>query len=384
MVCVAHLEPVEEIGKRMMGMTSYCSPLSISTQRSQKENRWGSFVASYIVQATAVTALVFYTVTAPAIMPTQAEHVELVVPELVAAPKVSQVEVKLRPVTKMAQAAIVQPKIALPKIMAPVLQVQMPQRVHQNAEVAEVAQPQLSVAAPKFDSKILKVLNALPGPKAASKIVATNTFGGSSATPTLQKLVPGRVQTGGFGDPNGVPANAHGSNRSTIAAAGSFDLPSGGGHGNGSGGISGVRGTIVSAGFGNGVAVQGSGGRGGSAGQGHIQSTSFVTTQAAPDETRRNKALSHQALSAPVSIQSKPTPVYTPEARQLRVEGEVLLNVVFTANGQIHILNMVRGLGHGLDEAAQRAAQGVRFSPAMRDGHPVDSNVTLHIVFQLS
>jgi TonB family protein len=66
------------------------------------------------------------------------------------------------------------------------------------------------------------------------------------------------------------------------------------------------------------------------------------------------------------------------------VEGEVLLSVVFTADGQIRILNVVRGLGHGLDEAAQRAAQGVKFSPAMRDGHPVDANATLHIVFQLS
>jgi TonB family protein len=376
------VNPRERALERTDGMSTFYSPLSISVQTPQKENRWGSFVASYIVQATAVTALVFYTVTAPTIVPTQVEHVELVAPELNVAPKVAPVvQTKLRPVTKIAQIAIVQPKIATPRIAIPVLQVQQPQRVRQNAKVAEVAQPQLS--APKFDSKILKVLNALPGPKAASKIVATNTFGGSSATPTLQKLIPSRVQTGGFGDPNGVPANARGSSRSTIATAGSFDLPSGGGRGNGSGGTSGARGTIVSAGFGNGVAVQGGGGRGGSAGQGHIQSTSFVTAQA-PDEARRNKTANRQTISAPVSIQSKPTPVYTPEARQLRVEGEVLLNVVFAANGQIHILNMVRGLGHGLDEAAQRAAQGVRFSPAMRDGHPVDSNVTLHIVFQLS
>jgi TonB family protein len=66
------------------------------------------------------------------------------------------------------------------------------------------------------------------------------------------------------------------------------------------------------------------------------------------------------------------------------VEGEVLVNVMFMANGQIRILNVVRGLGHGLDEAAQRAAQGVKFTPAMQNGRPVDSNATLRIVFQLS
>jgi TonB family protein len=289
-------------------------------------------------------------------------------------------KMKARPVTPVPSQRLA---VTLPKIEIPVLQVQQPQRVRRIAEVAEVPQPQVAIASPRYDSK---VLNALPGPK-APKIIATNTFGGSSATPTLQKIAPSKVQTGGFGDPNGVPVNAHGSNHPNIAAAGSFDLPTGGGYGNGTGGTSGARGTVASAGFGNGVAVQGGGGRGGNAGQGRVQSTSFVSATSTPtpdDGHRARAAASYQAVSVPVSIQSKPTPVYTPEARQLKVEGEVLLNVVFTAGGQIRILNVVHGLGHGLDEAAQHAAQGVRFSPAMRDGHPVDSNVTLHIVFQLS
>jgi TonB family protein len=98
----------------------------------------------------------------------------------------------------------------------------------------------------------------------------------------------------------------------------------------------------------------------------------------------RRQLASGVPATTPVSIQSKPTPAYTAEARQLRIEGEVLLNVVFTADGQVRVLNVARGLGHGLDESAQRAAQGVRFSPAKRDGQPVDSTAILHIVFQLS
>jgi TonB family protein len=291
------------------------------------------------------------------------------------------------------------PKIALPetpaKIMeAPVLQ---PQRVQRLPKPAEMAQPQIAIA-PKFDANALTVV-----PKTPAKIIATNTFEssapasaaktpartvatnsfGSSAAQTLQNIAAKKVQTGGFGDPNGVPANAHGSAKSMIAAAGSFDLPVGGGYGNGTGGSKGVRGTVASTGFGNGVATQGNGTRNG---QAHVQATSFVTvTVPAPTpEERRASATTHQAVSAPVSIQSKPTPVYTSEARELRVEGEVVLNVVFSANGQIHIVNVLHGLGHGLDEAAQRAAQGVRFAPAMRDGQPVDSHAILHIVFQLS
>jgi TonB family protein len=44
----------------------------------------------------------------------------------------------------------------------------------------------------------------------------------------------------------------------------------------------------------------------------------------------------------------------------------------------------LQGLGYGLDEAAVRAAEQIRFSPAQRDGQPVDSDVKLRIVFQIS
>jgi TonB family protein len=80
----------------------------------------------------------------------------------------------------------------------------------------------------------------------------------------------------------------------------------------------------------------------------------------------------------------KPRPAYTPEARQLRIEGEVLLDVTFAASGDIRVVKVVRGLGHGLDESAQRAAQQIRFNPAKRDGQPYDSDAVVHIVFALA
>jgi TonB family protein len=48
------------------------------------------------------------------------------------------------------------------------------------------------------------------------------------------------------------------------------------------------------------------------------------------------------------------------------------------------VLRVVRGLGHGLDESAIRAANGIRFKPAQRNGHPVDFRTTLTIVFRLA
>jgi TonB family protein len=86
----------------------------------------------------------------------------------------------------------------------------------------------------------------------------------------------------------------------------------------------------------------------------------------------------------PAEILAKPTPAYTDEARQMKVEGEVLLEVVLEATGQVKVTRLVRGLGHGLDENAVHAAQSIRFKPALRDGQPSDSTVILHIIFQLA
>jgi TonB family protein len=58
--------------------------------------------------------------------------------------------------------------------------------------------------------------------------------------------------------------------------------------------------------------------------------------------------------------------------------------VVFEASGKLRVLRLVRGLGHGLDENAVRAAEQIRFKPALREGQPADSTATLHIIFQLA
>ena len=95
-------------------------------------------------------------------------------------------------------------------------------------------------------------------------------------------------------------------------------------------------------------------------------------------------ALRAVRIDIPVEILSKPTPAYTDEARAKKLEGEVLLEVQFAATGDIRVLRVVRGLGYGLDESARRAAEGMRFKPAQRGGHPIDVTTTVHIVFRLA
>jgi TonB family protein len=89
-------------------------------------------------------------------------------------------------------------------------------------------------------------------------------------------------------------------------------------------------------------------------------------------------------VTRPVEILSKPKPVYTEEARGRRIEGEVLLQVLFAASGEVHVLATVRGLGYGLDENAVAAAEAIHFRPAERAGVTADSTAVVHIVFQLA
>jgi TonB family protein len=213
-------------------------------------------------------------------------------------------------------------------------------------------------------------------------VVHTGEFSGSSVPVTLNKPVD-KVQTGGFGDPNGLKAADSKNNARLVAAQlGSFDMPVGPGQGNGSGGAKGAKGTVASAGFGQGIAQPGSG-DGRSSGRGAIQTGSFGNMQASGPAGPRAQQV-QGPVSTGVEILSKPNPAYSEEARNLKVEGEVLLEVLFTADGRLQVERVVRGLGHGLDEAAATAANKIRFKPATRNGQPVDSMAIVHVVFQLA
>jgi TonB family protein len=180
-----------------------------------------------------------------------------------------------------------------------------------------------------------------------------------------------KVQTGGFGDPNGLRGQGKPA-RLVTATMGSFDLPPGPGTGNGTGGSKGVKGTIASAGFGNGVA-QPSAQRGQPAGFGAAESRPVAA-----------RTIPKVEQTTPVEILYKPKPVYSDEARKLNIEGEVLLEVMFAANGELKVNRVVRGLGHGLDEAAVTAASKIKFKPAQRDGSAVDSIAIVHVTFQIA
>ena len=227
----------------------------------------------------------------------------------------------------------------------------------------------------------VKMELATKGPERPREAVKTGVMtGGSSAIPTIDKPVPlDKVQTGGFGDAQGLPGPGNPNKHANIAQFGNPALPPGPGYGNGTGGATGQKGIVASTGFGNGVAIPPAGG-----GQrpGAVQSTGFANQNDQVIEAPKKKADDGPAVES-VVILAKPKPVYSAEALKLNIEGEVLLDVIFPASGgQVHVNRIVKGLGHGLDEAATRAAEQIKFKPALSNGHPVDFPAVVHIVFQ--
>ena len=242
---------------------------------------------------------------------------------------------------------------------------------------------QPDVVPPKIEVNNLPpaIVKQVTGGARPTLIVHTGEFG-SSATPTVNAPVQ-KVQTGGFGDPDGIKGEGKPNAHLVAASTGAFDLPSGSGTGNGAAGTNGIKGTIASAGFGNGIAQAGQG-DGRSNGRGAtVQTAGFSAQQFSQGAARPQQAETGPATT-PVEIISKPNPVYTEEARALRLQGEVLLEVSFGANGQLRVNRVVRGLGHGLDEAAVAAADKMKFKPAQHLNQPIDSTAIVHVVFQLA
>jgi TonB family protein len=230
---------------------------------------------------------------------------------------------------------------------------------------------------PAFDP--VKVDIPTNQPKRPKEDVKVGNLGSGSAAPATVVAPVNKVQTGGFGDPNGIPGKGDPNKGTNVNRLGSPALPGGPGYGNGTGGDKGIRGTVASTGFGNGTAnpPPSSGKRG------TLQATGFADQTVATDAPKK-KVASGEGAPTTVEILEKPRPQYTAEGRSLKIEGDVVIEMVFLANGSIQINRVVSGLGHGLDEAATRAAQQIKFKPAKRDGQPVDFPARVRIEFRLA
>ncbi len=192
-----------------------------------------------------------------------------------------------------------------------------------------------------------------------------------------------------LGETFGVTPNPSATRPATVAAIG-----------NPYGGMNGPavapRGVVGSTGIGNGTRSGSNAGMVGKVASAGIPGATTTATPASYGKVAAAgiPAMQQAAVATPavtatpkftsLEVLSKPQVQYTSEARQLRVQGDVVLRVTFTAAGQVLVQGVVHGLGHGLDEEARRVASGIRFRPATRNGQAVDMTTNITITFQLA
>lgn len=326
-----------------------------------------SLVTSAIVNLT-ILAIVFYVgMTAKrALEVHKYEQTELIFPTAPPPP----IKLKMPPPPKINMPRPPEVKLEAPKINLP--------RPEPKPEVKPL-QMEAKTAIPVVNQAKPAIVLA-PQPKAALAAAAPaqvaqahvetkavhlgETFG---AAPNPNATRPATVAAIGnpYGGMNGAATAPHGVVGST-------------GIGNGihSGSNAGIVGHVASAG------IPGATGNSNSAyGNGHVASAGIPKLQQVSAVMPAASGVPH---ATNLEVLSKPAVQYTAEARQLKVQGDVVLRVTFTANGQVLVKGVVHGLGHGLDEEAARVAERIRFRPATRDGQAVDLTTNITITFQLA
>jgi TonB family protein len=330
----------------------------------EPERSTGAFIASLSINGTILAVVLIIGMTVKHVI---AEHhyemTELIVPTL--PPPQPKVKVppppKLPPPPETPKVKLEAPKIDVPKPKPepkPILmEAKLLTPVIKQAKPAIVLAPQpkaaLTAAMPAQTPQVKpstapvhfgETFGATPNPNAtrpATIAAIGNPFGGMQGPAVAPHGVVGSTAIG-----NGITA---GSNAGTVGKVASAGIPGA-----------------------NGTAANGTYGKVASAG------IPAATTVAVVQKVNTQQAVTNLELI------SKPPVNYTAEARKMKVQGDVILRVTFLANGQISVVGVLHGLGHGLDEEAQRVAQQIRFRPATRDGRPVDMTTNITISFQLA
>jgi len=363
------------------------SDLFLFLSEMERPFQWRHYATSAVVHVVAVVVLCLIPLAIIQHTTKQAEATHLYVPVQVKAYKPPPVKPqKLIAPKQVARVQPPKPMEVKPPVVPPEIKPQP-----RIPEAPKIPEPKIASAAPA------PKIEAAPIPAAAPKI-QTGVFAAETATARVE--APRQLKVGGFGDPHGATPNPNSTAPSMIAKVGGFDMAQGdnlgkggrpavvtgagfgdAGTGNlprGTGG-NGTAASVKTGGFGDSAA----GGGGGRGGGGSVRSGGFGdVSAAAPPAVQQAKAA--EPTSTPVQILFKPKPVYTDEARQLKVEGQVWLEVQFRASGQIDIVRVVRGLDHGLNEAAEQAVMKIKFRPATRGGAPVDTKATVNITFELT
>jgi TonB family protein len=75
--------------------------------------------------------------------------------------------------------------------------------------------------------------------------------------------------------------------------------------------------------------------------------------------------------------------VYPPSAKENKIRGEVLIKAVIDQNGNVSSTEVIKSLETECDNAAAEAIKKTKFTPGIKDGKAVESQVTIPVRFKL-
>lgn len=331
----------------------------------EPERRRGSFVTAAVINLLILATVLYVGMMAKRVIAVHHfEQTELIFPTQ----PPPEVKVKIPPPPKLPDPPKVEVKMDAPKINLPKLEPKPDPKLEMETKLK---MPEIKVAKP--------AIILAPQPKAAL----------AAAAPALTPQQHPSTAPVHLGDMQGVAPNPNAAKPATVAALGN---PYGGaqgpataphgvvgstgiGNGTKSGSNAGVFGHVASTGIPGGAGTAQGAFAGGKVGSAGIPQTVAAT----PVQTARVAS-----VSTNLEVLSKPPVQYTSEARQMKVQGDVILRVTFTAAGRVVVDGVVHGLGHGLDEEARRVAEQIRYRPATKNGQAVDLTTNITITFQLA
>src|SRR5262245_7071299 len=113
-----------------------------------------------------------------------------------------------------------------------------------------------------------------------------------------------------------------------------------------------------------------------------LGAASVFAQSTAPASSPASPPAAPSGIQPPELIQSS-APEYPEAARAAGREARVALRLDIDREGAVTHAEVVEPQGHGFDEAALRAAQLLRFTPAQRDGRAIPVRILFHYDFQL-
>ncbi|HWA93600.1 MAG TPA: TonB family protein [Terracidiphilus sp.] len=333
----------------------------------EPEGRRASFITSAFINMSILAVMLYIGMMAKHVIEQHKfEQTELIFPTTPPPqPKVHTPLPKLKDLPKPPEVKLEQPKINVPRPEPKPALKEIQMEAKMETPVMKESRPSV-IMAPQPKAALTAAAPAqTPQEHVSTKAVHLGETFGVTPNPNAQR--PATIAA--IGNPYGGMRGEAVAPRGVVGSTGI-------GNGTRSGSNAGTVGRVAQTGLPGGTGSAATGSYGGKVASAGIPSAVAAATPL--------QQMASKPQSTNLEVLSKPPVRYTAEAKQLGVQGDVILRVTFTANGRVLVHGIVHGLGHGLDQEAERVAEQIRFKPATRDGRAVDLTTNITITFQLA